>query len=121
MTNTTDALTKLLTPAEAEIMRLVWREGYTTVKQVYRRVSQQRDLAYTTTMTMMHRLAIKGVLTRQREGLAYIYTPALSEQAFVEARLGDLLGALERDYPTALTAYLETRLVTRLVIDGCRW
>jgi predicted transcriptional regulator len=105
-----DALTKLLTPAEAEIMRLVWREGYTTVKQVHSVLAQHRDLAYTRTMTTMHRLSLKGVLTRRREGLAYVYLPSLSEAEFVAQRLGDILSALERDYPAAVAAYLDAKL-----------
>jgi predicted transcriptional regulator len=104
-----DALTKLLAPAEAEIMRLVWREGCTTVKQVHGARAQHRDLAYTTTMTTMHRLSLKGVLTRRREGLAYIYLPSLSEADFVAQRLGDILSAVEGDYPAAVAQYLNTQ------------
>jgi predicted transcriptional regulator len=110
LTTATDALTKLLAPAEAEIMRLVWREGYTTVKQVHGALAQHGDLAYTTTMTTMHRLSLKGVLTRRREGLAYVYLPSLSEAEFVAQRLGDILSAVERDYLAAVAAYLDARL-----------
>jgi predicted transcriptional regulator len=111
LATTTDALTKLLPDVEAEIIRLVWREGYTTVKQVHRRLSQQRELAYTTTMATMHQLALKGVLTRRMEGVAYVYQPSLSEADFVAQRLGDILGAVERDYPSAVAAYLDAQLV----------
>jgi predicted transcriptional regulator len=107
-----DALTKLLAPAEAEIMRLIWLEGYTTVKQVHGARAQHRDLAYTTTMTTMERLAEKGLLhrgNRQGQGGAYRYTPVLSEHEFVAQRLGDILSAVERDYPAAVAAYLEMR------------
>jgi predicted transcriptional regulator len=121
LTTAEDALTKLLAPVEAEIMQLIWRKGCTTVKQVHRIRAQDRDLAYTTTMTTMSRLAEKGVLTRRRDGMAYIYTPAMTEQEFIAARLTDILGAVERDYPAALTNYLETRLIGRLVSEGRAW
>jgi predicted transcriptional regulator len=111
LTTAADALTKLLPAAEAEVMRLVWQVGSTTVKQIHHIRAQQRALAYTTTMTTMERLWDKGLLRREpaRTSPAYIYTPALSEQEFVAERLADILGAVERDYPAALAQYLEMR------------
>jgi len=108
----TDALAKLLPEAEAEIMQIIWHQGCATMKQVHRICTQHRDIAYTSTMTTMVRLAAKGLLTRvSRHGLggAYVYTPALSEQEFVAEQLADILGAVERDYPQALTQYLDMR------------
>jgi predicted transcriptional regulator len=110
LTMATDVLITLLPDAEAEVMRLIWREGCATVKQIHRLRAQHHDLAYTTTMTTIAGLAEKGVLTRQREGLAYIYTPVMSEQAFIVQRLADILGAVERDYPAALTQYMDARI-----------
>jgi predicted transcriptional regulator len=94
-------------------MRLVWREGCAMVKDVHRIRAKGRELAYTTTMTTMHRLSLKGVLTRHLEGVAYVYQPSLSEADFVAQRVGDLLGAVERDYPAAVAAYLDARLSVR--------
>ncbi len=62
-TNSLEQALALLGPLEARIMRVIW-EG--TVKEpfVVRSVQQElADLAYTTIMTTMHRLAEKGVLT----------------------------------------------------------
>jgi hypothetical protein len=38
-----------------------------------------------------------------------LYAPAMSEQAFVEARLADILGAAARDYPAVLARALDRR------------
>ena len=76
-----DGLVKVLGPLETEIMQLLWQEERSTVKKVHRRLSQQREIAYTTVMTTMSRLAEKGVLNRHREGLAYVYTPAITDTA----------------------------------------
>jgi Penicillinase repressor len=51
LTNATDALSRLLPDAEAEIMRLVWRILRATVKDVHRIRAKGREPAYTTTMT----------------------------------------------------------------------
>jgi predicted transcriptional regulator len=60
----------------------MWREGQATVKQVHREIVDWRDLAYTTVMTTMERLTEKGVLTREKVGLVYIYTLALSREDY---------------------------------------
>jgi predicted transcriptional regulator len=78
-----DGLVKVLGPLETEIMQILWQEGTSTVKKVHRKLAQQRDIAYTTVMTTMSRLADKGMLQRERDGLAYVYTPVISEDEFV--------------------------------------
>jgi predicted transcriptional regulator len=116
LSTSTDTLTKLLAPAEADIMQIIWRQGCATVKQVHRIRTQHRDIAYTTTMTLMSRLAEKGLLQRDnRHGIggAYTYTPVMSEQAFVATRLQEIIGAVERDYPAALAQCLEQRPTAR--------
>ena len=80
---TKDGLVKVLGPLETEIMQTIWQDDRSTVKKVHRKLSQQRDIAYTTVMTTMSRLAEKGVLNRHREGLAYVYSPAITEDDFV--------------------------------------
>ena len=79
---TKDGLVKVLGPLETEIMQTIWQDERSTVKKVHRKLSQQRDIAYTTVMTTMSRLAEKGVLNRRREGLAYIYTLARSREDY---------------------------------------
>jgi predicted transcriptional regulator len=77
-----DGLVKVLGPLETEIMQILWKEGASTVKKVHRKLAQQRDIAYTTVMTTMSRLADKGMLQRERDGLAYVYTPVISDAVF---------------------------------------
>jgi predicted transcriptional regulator len=75
----------------------------------------QRDVAYTTVMTTCVRLAEKGLLNREKIGYGYVYTPALGEREFVSCAVADILDAVVRDYPSALTLYLDTRHKA----DGC--
>jgi predicted transcriptional regulator len=73
---------KIFGSLESQIMPIMWREGQATVKQVHGAIVGWRDLAYTTIMTTMERLTEKGVLTRQKRGLAYIYTFACSREEY---------------------------------------
>ncbi len=103
---TKDGLVKVLGPLETEIMQVLWQEKRSTVKKVHRKLSQQRDIAYTTVMTTMGRLAEKGVLNRHREGLAYVYAPAISEEEFVTMVVHQVLDGLMDDYSDMAVDYM---------------
>jgi len=59
-----------LGPLEGEVHRLSREEGATGVAEVHRSLLASREIAYTTVMTVMTRLAAKGVLERRKEGRA---------------------------------------------------
>ncbi|HEU5014514.1 MAG TPA: BlaI/MecI/CopY family transcriptional regulator [Roseiflexaceae bacterium] len=101
-----DGLVKVLGPLETEIMQVIWQDDRSTVKKVHRKLSQQREIAYTTVMTTMSRLAEKGVLNRHREGLAYVYTPAISEGEFVTMVVQQVLDGLLEDYSDTAVDYM---------------
>ncbi len=103
---TKDGLVKVLGPLETEIMQILWQEKRSTVKKVHRKLAQNRDIAYTTVMTTMGRLAEKGVLDRHREGLAYVYTPAISEEEFVTMVVHQVLDGLMDDYSDMAVDYM---------------
>jgi len=64
-----------LTPQELEIMKLVWRRGDATVRDVYEALLERRKIAYTTVMTMMKILEEKGYLKKRRQERAFLYRP----------------------------------------------
>ncbi|MCS6840483.1 MAG: BlaI/MecI/CopY family transcriptional regulator [Roseiflexus sp.] len=110
---TKDGLVKVLGPLETEIMQIIWQDERSTVKKVHRKLSQQREIAYTTVMTTMSRLAEKGVLRRHREGLAYVYTPAISESDFITMVVQQVLDGLLDDYSTTAVDYMIDYLARR--------
>jgi BlaI family penicillinase repressor len=72
---------------EREVLDAVWRLGPATVHNV--RAALDDRVAYTTVMTVLDRLYRKGVLDRQREGRAYVYSAAASpDQLQSEVALG---------------------------------
>ena len=101
-------LEKLLGPLEVRVMRIIWQREHSTVKQVHWQLAPQHDIAYTIVMTTMSRLAEKGILNRHREGLAFVYTPAISEDALVTCAVEQVMASLLRDYPSYVARYLAT-------------
>jgi predicted transcriptional regulator len=77
---------------EADVMSVVWEMGKATVQEVKDALEPRRPLAYTTIMTVMTRLAEKGVLNRQKEGRAFYYTSAAPQEQVA----GSLLQSLVR-------------------------
>ena len=57
-------------------------EGGRTVREVADALDG-RELAYTTVMTVLDRLAGKGMVQRQRSGRAWSYRPAASREAHI--------------------------------------
>lgn len=75
-------LRQVLGELEAEIMECMWELGSASVREVHVCLLDKRDIAYTTVMTVMSRLAEKGMLERRQEGRAYLYAPAETRDAF---------------------------------------
>ena len=79
---------------ETEIMNVVWERRQATVQDVLEALSPRRDLAYTTVMTVMTRLANKGYLLRRKDGRSFIYAPATSRDQVAGAALGQIVDRL---------------------------
>jgi predicted transcriptional regulator len=82
------------TELELEILKILWRHGPLNVREVRERLSEVRQLAYTSVMTVMNIMVKKGYLQRNKKGLTYVYQPRTSRQATVRRMLGDLTDRL---------------------------
>lgn len=67
-----------LAPLELDCMTVIWSLGAGTVRDIQDRLMPTRPRAYTTVMTIMDRLAQKGIVSRQKVGRAYRYEAKLS-------------------------------------------
>lgn len=78
---------------EAAIMDVVWARRLTafSVNDVLVVLEKQRDIAYTTVMTTLGRLHDKGLLSRERDGKRYLYSPMGSREQFLESTARDVL------------------------------
>jgi len=91
-----DTLAAALGRLEREVMEIVWRCDGVNTRDVRARIP--RAVAYTTVMTTLDRLFKKGLLHREREGRAFVYRAALSQQDMEHAiATGLLRGLLDVD------------------------
>lgn len=79
-----------------------------TVREVHARLAGERDIAYTTVMTVLDRLAKKDVVHQERDGRAYRYRAAASQGAMTAELMRDTLSDLGRGTrESALVAFVE--------------
>ena len=91
-------------PLELLCLNAVWtlREG--NVRDVQRLIG--RPLAYTTVMTLLDRLARKGVLSRRKVGRAYRYAPLVSREAVQRRALHEFVAGYFGGSQEQLLAFL---------------
>ena len=92
-----------LAPLELDCMNTLWPIGEATVREIRDRLAARRARAYTTIMTIMDRLARKGVVERRKAGRAYVYRAKLSAE---EARAQALAQVLEKFFGGSKEALL---------------
>jgi BlaI family transcriptional regulator, penicillinase repressor len=76
---------------ELQCMKALWALGEATVEDIRARLLPARPLAYTTVMTVMDRLARKGMVTRRKRGRAHVYSSVVAEAAVRERALERLV------------------------------
>ena len=92
-------------PAVPELERLVmeqvWRQGEATVRSVMEALNAQAGQparAYTTVLTILQRLDVKGPVTRTRQGKVDIFTAALPREEYLGARADAEVSQLLEQY-----------------------
>ncbi len=94
---------------ERAVLETLWAaaEEPLTVREVHEALGRERDIAYTTVMTVLDRMARKDMVEQQRDGRAYRYR-ALSTRSEMTAELmRDTLGEFaEDDRRAALVAFV---------------
>ena len=94
-----------LGPLEADVMAVLWQAGQPLpVRAVASQLNRGRaaPLAYTTVMTVMSRLASKGILARSQSGRRFVYAPVVADTAEIAVR-----GVLAEFGDAALARFVE--------------
>ena len=93
---------------EAVVMDVLWSAGGAlTVREVLDKMPPQRNLAYTTVMTVLTNLYRKAMVQREPAGRAYSYRPTVSREGAAAASLREILDASD-DPRSVLLHFAET-------------
>jgi predicted transcriptional regulator len=87
---------KLPRPTEGElaILRVLWRRGLATVREVYTELDPARETGYTNVLKLMQIMAEKGLVARDESQRTHVYTAALTATAAQRQFVGHLLDRL---------------------------
>ena len=91
---------------EMEVLRHVWALRRCTVRDVHGAINAERDLAYTTVMTVMKNLAKKGYLRHEKDGAAYVYSAARSPETVRRSLLAGFVDKVFGGSPAAFVSAL---------------
>jgi BlaI family transcriptional regulator, penicillinase repressor len=107
-----------LAPFELDCMNALWPLGEATVKQVQESLMARRPRAYTTIMTILDRLAQKGIVSRRKVGRAYMYRASLLAAEAQQSAVQQLVAGFFGGSREALAAHLTgTRAATPVRVE----
>ena len=103
---------------EQVVMEAVWAHPPSTVREIAERLRGDADRAYTTVMTTLDRLHRKGLLRREKDGLAWRYDAAMSraehERLVADALASALLAHGDAGLAALVDASADGALLDRL-------
>ena len=82
------------TELELAILKILWREGSVSGRQVRDALAPFRDLAYTSVMTVLGIMARKRYVRRTRQGAGFVYQARVSEEQATQSMFKDMMDRL---------------------------
>lgn len=103
---------KTLGSLELEAMKIIWKKGRCTVRNVVEDLKEEKAPAYTTIMTVMDNLYKKGFVKRVKVKKTYHYTPIASENLFIHSSISKTFQSLISEYGklTVLTSLIPVQV-----------
>lgn len=91
---------------EQAVMDAVWRlAAPVSVGDAHAALPGGREVAYNTVKTTMERLADKGILSRRKEGKAYVYAARVTREELERRIVATALGRLVDQFPEAVASF----------------
>jgi predicted transcriptional regulator len=94
------------TPAELEVLRILWQRNPLSVREVMDVLNRRRPRAYTSVMSLLGVMTDKGLLARKPRGRAFVYAPKAGQKKTMRRMLADLLGRAFEGSASLMVAHL---------------
>jgi predicted transcriptional regulator len=95
-------------PLELECLKALWGIGEGTVRDVRHVMVGNRNLAYTTVMTVLDRLEKRGGVSRRKQGRSFVYVPKLSREELRRFAVKEVVDRFFDGSPEALAHFLSS-------------
>ena len=95
-----------VSPAETEVLRLVWQLETATVQDICNALSDDRSVNYATVQTLLRRLEKKGYVQHKVQGKAHLFSAAVKRDEVIKRTVGDFVNRLFGGDPLPLILHL---------------
>jgi predicted transcriptional regulator len=95
-----------LSPAQREIMEIIWKRGEVTANEVRRVLSRSRKVARNTVRTLLERMEDKGWLVHSSEGRTFLYAAARPKHDTIGQKVRDVVETMCDGSPETLVLAL---------------
>ena len=110
-----------LTPAQGEIMEIIWELGEVSATGVRRVLARTRPVARNTVRTLLERMEEKGWITHREDGRTFLYSAARPRHASIGQKVREIIETVCGGSPEALvTALLDYRGLSRGELERIR-
>lgn len=93
------------TEAELEMLRILWRRGPSTVREVHEVMNEAEPTGYTTALKLLQVMHGKGLVTRDDSQRAHVYRPAMSKDHTQKQFVTDLVQRVFDGSPSQLVLH----------------
>lgn len=93
---------------ELMIMEILWTRGALPGRELHLEVQKQKDIAYTTTLTVLDRLSKKGFIRKAKDVGKIMFSPHISKEAYQVLTTESLMRkAFEMSPDLAISAFAD--------------
>jgi len=110
-----------LTPAELEVMKILWDSDGLSARELHERLADQMDWAYSTTRTTVERMVRKGLVTKNAFHGLHIYTASVSRARGLARLVRDFASqVLETSHVPVVSLFADSGALSDEELDELR-
>ena len=79
------------TEGELELLQVMWERGPSTVREIHEALPGDRGVGYTTTLKVMQKMMLKGLVERDESMRSHVYAPVLQAEQTRRQLASDLV------------------------------
>ena len=98
-----------ITEAEYEVMQIIWHNYPISTNEITEQLLQTTNWNPRTIQTLIKRLATKNIITYEKQGRVFVYTPLLKEEDYIKFFNGNL--------SSMVSTFLDHRNLSKAEID----
>ena len=95
-----------LSPAEWEVMKVLWESGPSAARDVFALLPQDKDWAYKTVKTLLSRLVAKGAVEYDQVGNSYLYRAAVDRDKATRQEVSSVVQRVMSEAVSPVLAHL---------------